>query len=119
MEGMRTKGHIVLVENPHRTSLAAAVLLSRGYRMSEVETWLRFRSALLDEFKDEHGSLFCEYCGRGGLIKEIPKGQKKDARVATIDHVIPLSKGGGRFDRDNLKLACLRCNQEKADKMPA
>jgi hypothetical protein len=35
---------------------------------------------------------------------------------ATIDHIIPLSKGGSNFP-DNLTLSCFDCNQSKADSM--
>ena len=36
---------------------------------------------------------------------------------ATIDHVIPLSKGGTN-GHDNLVLSCLKCNKEKGSKLP-
>jgi hypothetical protein len=36
--------------------------------------------------------------------------------LPTIDHVWPLSKGGG-WDRDNLKLACRSCNQDKGNRV--
>lgn len=35
--------------------------------------------------------------------------------TATIDHVIPLSKGGFHCP-NNVKIACLKCNQEKSNK---
>lgn len=35
--------------------------------------------------------------------------------LATIDHVVPLSKGGDEKDEKNLKVACYPCNQRKAD----
>ena len=35
---------------------------------------------------------------------------------ATIDHIIPVSKGGHPSDIDNLQLAHLQCNRAKADK---
>lgn len=41
-----------------------------------------------------------------------------DPRSATVDHVIPLSKGG-QHTRDNVKCACLRCNSSKQDRVPA
>ncbi|MCD9186704.1 MAG: HNH endonuclease [Pyrinomonadaceae bacterium] len=36
-------------------------------------------------------------------------------RTATIDHVIPLSRGGFHCP-NNAKIACLKCNQEKSNK---
>jgi len=115
---MKTRNHRVRHKEPHISSMAALVLLSTEYRMHEVRRWLEFRDKFLDEFIEENGCLFCEYCSERDLLREIPEGQKKSARLATIDHVMPLSRGGGRFDRDNLKLACFSCNQKKADKMP-
>ena len=35
--------------------------------------------------------------------------------TATIDHVIPLSKGGFHCP-NNVKIACLKCNQKKYNK---
>lgn len=36
------------------------------------------------------------------------------AETVTIDHVVPLSKGGSR-GRSNLVLCCSKCNGEKKD----
>lgn len=47
----------------------------------------------------------CFYCGR-------PIWQSY-----TIDHVIPLSKGGPN-KISNIVLACVRCNLEKGDTLP-
>lgn len=58
----------------------------------------------------KEGGWFCHYCakkvqrrfGQGGIDK------------ATIDHVIPKSRGGeSKFS--NFVLCCLQCNAEKAD----
>ncbi|WP_426491088.1 HNH endonuclease [Hymenobacter sp. 102] len=38
-------------------------------------------------------------------------------RHLTLDHIIPLSRGGG-WHRENLQCLCQHCNQAKADKMP-
>lgn len=35
--------------------------------------------------------------------------------LATLDHKIPLSKGGSNWP-DNLQMLCFRCNMEKNDK---
>ncbi len=46
----------------------------------------------------------CWYCS-----KHVGKNE------ATLDHVIPLARGGG-FERSNLVFACQSCNTEKGDK---
>jgi 5-methylcytosine-specific restriction endonuclease McrA len=50
---------------------------------------------------------FCSYCGSPGTPKTNP---------LTIDHIIPLSRGGTNR-RDNLTVACLRCNVSKHDSL--
>lgn len=37
---------------------------------------------------------------------------------ATVDHIIPLTKGGHPSDIENLQLAHFVCNRQKADKLP-
>ena len=37
-------------------------------------------------------------------------------KTATIDHVIPISKGGSRGSLFNMVLACAECNNAKADR---
>jgi sugar phosphate isomerase/epimerase len=37
----------------------------------------------------------------------------------TVDHVIPVSRGGAPDRWDNVVLACKRCNWRKADHLPA
>lgn len=51
----------------------------------------------------------CCYCGR-------TFGKKGTPRAATIEHVKPRSKGGTDA-RDNLKAACLHCNQHRGKQM--
>ena len=53
----------------------------------------------------EHGCK-CAYCGK-----------QMTRRGATLDHVVPRCMGG-THDLQNLKLACVDCNQRKADKSP-
>ena len=74
------------------------------------------------------GILSCEYCGKSPLIiydifsnkKEgsdyikYKKFKKEDG--ATCDHKDPISKGGNRFNYDNLAVCCSRCNTLKGDK---
>jgi hypothetical protein len=78
------------------------------------KAWMKFREKHLARLKKERGTLRCEYCGRGPL--RIRGGGDK-SRMATLDHAVPLSGGGGMFDEGNLKVSCLRCNKRK-DRMP-
>lgn len=48
----------------------------------------------------------CAYCGR-----------RRSRKRMTIDHIIPLSKGG-TDDMDNLQCTCKMCNYLKEDMMP-
>lgn len=77
------------------------------------------------------GPLMCEYCNAGPLViydianypteedLENPNYRFNDEfnpeDGATCDHRIPQSKGGDKFNYDNLAVCCYKCNQEKKD----
>jgi 5-methylcytosine-specific restriction endonuclease McrA len=65
------------------------------------------------------GQLSCHYCGRSGLVSALPDGHtKKDLKnLATLDHIVPRSKGGAEFDEANIVIACHTCNHRKADNL--
>lgn len=106
----------VRVKNPHLRSMAAAVLLERKLRDEELADWFLFRSWFLAKQKALNGELICHYCGKTGLQEDINKVDSEDL-LATIDHVIPRSKGGPEKDESNLVVACYPCNQKKKDKV--
>lgn len=55
----------------------------------------------------------CAICGR-----PVDKSLKfPDPLSATVDHIIPIAKGGHPSDVANLQLAHLKCNRWKADKL--
>lgn len=54
--------------------------------------------------RDEH---CCQYCGVHGTAPEL-----------TIDHVIPVSRGGNPSSWENQVVACKRCNSRKANHLP-
>lgn len=57
----------------------------------------------------------CAICG-----KPINKKLKyPDPLSATVDHIIPIDKGGHPSDMNNLQLAHLSCNRQKSDKLVA
>ncbi len=55
----------------------------------------------------------CGICGQP-VDKSLPTS---DLMSATIDHIIPIAKGGHPSDIDNLQLAHRKCNRAKSDKL--
>jgi len=85
----------------------------------------------LKDMQKEKGDLYCEYCNKGPLTiyditeEDLKNGpQKVGGRIrfnvrfnpkdgATCDHKEPQSKGGDKFDYNNLAVCCYSCNQKK------
>lgn len=55
----------------------------------------------------------CAYCGRS-----VSKTPPCEALLATVDHILPISRGGPS-SWTNLVSACKECNNRKADRTPA
>lgn len=66
---------------------------------------LRNRSRKRHQLSSRDGGAICAYCGLRFKLRRL-----------TIDHVVPLSRGGTNA-LTNLVLACGPCNQSKADKL--
>lgn len=66
----------------------------------------RRRKEFAKELLRKHGP-YCAICGKRLKKNEI-----------TIDHIIPLSKGGADIIQ-NMQLACLPCNSRKSDNLPS
>jgi 5-methylcytosine-specific restriction endonuclease McrA len=58
--------------------------------------------------------LLRKHAGLCAICREPVSLRLGDRNYATVDHVIPVSKGG-RDAPDNWQLACMPCNQAKAD----
>lgn len=54
----------------------------------------------------------CAYCGRS-----VSKTPAREALLATVDHILPASRGGAS-SWTNLVSACKECNNRKADRTP-
>lgn len=54
----------------------------------------------------------CFYCGCEMTFARTPRGTKRPPNLATLEHVVPVSRGGSHT-WDNVVLACLRCNFSK------
>jgi 5-methylcytosine-specific restriction endonuclease McrA len=57
----------------------------------------------------------CAACGIDTLHPQTPRGERSRRRFnwATLDHIVPLSQGGGHT-WDNAQLLCLSCNSRKS-----
>ena len=55
----------------------------------------------------------CGICGRP-VDKSLKQG---NPMAPTIDHIIPIAKGGHPSSLDNLQLAHWSCNRQKSDKL--
>ena len=62
--------------------------------------WTKVRASVLSR-----DGYTCAYCG--------------SVEANTVDHVVPLSKGGEPYDMENLVACCSRCNSMKRDKSDA
>jgi 5-methylcytosine-specific restriction endonuclease McrA len=80
--------------------LSHAIGPKRNRRRSSPKYYRRIKKLLFD--KRPH----CGYCDAKLTLEE-----------ATIDHIIPLDRGGSN-GQDNLRLACKACNGKKGNQMP-
>lgn len=106
------KRNIVEDKNPHPTSRASYVKLIQKLAKQDdficmrfhFMRWVNFRNAFIAYFEFHLEKLFCGYCKKSLTTK-----------TATIDHIQPVSKGGGIFDKSNMMICCHKCNQLKRD----
>lgn len=56
-------------------------------------------------------------CGICGNPVDVSIKDPRNPMAPTIDHIIPIAKGGHPSDFDNLQLAHRWCNRQKADKL--
>ena len=77
--------------------------------------WKRIQRRKKDLWNCNHK---CFYCDIETVYIEItPSHDLTGSNVATLDHFIPISKGGGSR-LHNLVISCNDCNKKKADEMP-
>ena len=118
---------VIAVEVPHVQSLASLIKLKKFYQSVDenlkfkdlsYKVYLRFRNRWLKQQKNKNKNLTCFYCGAKNLNPNINSPKiSSNKQKATIDHKIPISKGGLKFCEKNLVVACYTCNEKKADKI--
>ena len=115
--------HRVYVDKPHVQSYTSYVLLQNELLLQDVDyiatEWkkrVEFSRNFLRNVLAAKGDLTCKYCNKNGLIIELEGMRVPKKRLATTDHVVPVSKGGALYDYKNVVVACYYCNTRKGDK---
>ncbi len=118
--------HTIYYDVTSANTLAAGVLLKRYYQLRDVDNdgshakrirkKIKFSQNYLTKIKAEKGVLSCTYCPRTNLIIEKKGKRIPDSFKATIDHIIPISNGGARYDEKNICVCCGKCNSKKGSK---
>lgn len=66
----------------------------------------------------ERDGLRCALCGGECDPADHKQGQSVGPTYPSIDHIVPMSKGGGHT-WDNVQIAHIKCNRQKSDKVVA
>lgn len=77
--------------------------MSASWAGGSTRTWRKLRMYVLDR-----DGFACQVPVRGGT--EDNGGQVCGAFATHVDHIVPLSKGGPKYDDRNCRAACSRCN---------
>jgi 5-methylcytosine-specific restriction endonuclease McrA len=57
----------------------------------------------------------CYYCNRPMLLAKGPSEGRQPPHLCTLDHIIPLSRGGAFAPTQNAVAACAQCNNDRGD----
>lgn len=116
----KAKQTIRVCQNATPGTWGSHQLLLHEYRMlDEDDHWSQaiFNITWLRDMELSYGPLWCSYCGKEELrIYDFHEKQYLH-NMATVDHYIARSKAPELSrDRSNLRVACWKCNNKKADK---
>lgn len=75
---------------------------------------VRFSRNHLSDIQRKEGSLTCTYCSKPNLVIELHGMKVSHSIKATIDHIVPKSKGGELFNTENIAVCCGKCNSKKS-----
>ncbi len=114
--------HVVCAPEPHEQSLAALLLIKNDYMHLDPEAnphiswkiYKRRRKQVLKEHFAKYGKYICAYCKRDDLTADI---RQSDPRRVTIDHIVPISRGGNLTSRLNMAVCCSECNNKKGNSL--
>lgn len=75
-----------------------------------------FSRRFLQKILRTKGILKCHYCTNKNLIIQWNSNYKiPKCKLATIDHINPVSNGGDIYNESNLVVCCSECNSKKGN----
>lgn len=77
--------------------------MSQSWESGSDSRWRRFRLTILE---------------RDNGVCTI-QGQDCTGVATQVDHIVPLSRGGGKFDPSNCRASCCTCNTSRGNRVPA
>lgn len=111
IDNPKTYASYVMLKN-YYTERDETIVNSFKFRMQKIA----FSRSYLSKVLADKGCLTCSYCDKSNLVIEFDGMKVPKDVLATVDHVVPTSKGGGHFDVNNIRVACSTCNSKKGDK---
>lgn len=109
--GSKTYAASVML-NDYYHGLDEDYLKSYNGRMERIQ----FSRETLTMWQTKFCSLFCVYCNKKGLQIEYHGMKLASDIMATLEHLNPVSKGGGVFDLSHIVCACGTCNRNRSNK---
>lgn len=113
----------IFEKEPHPQSRANYIKLVRYYKQldptTSVHYYLKensgFRNKFLKSVLEKNGIIKCYYCGKELIIEEDYSKHNTTENLATLDHIVPISKGGSKYDPNNINVSCKACNLKKSN----
>jgi len=131
LSGSTVFNHVIYNDEVSSKSLSALILLNDYLReidedylneINELQEYLNRRFLFLIRTKRKDGDLVCHYCGKNHLEIgyrhiSLSKLNNNNPRLATIDHVIPVSSilKIDKLDEENWVVCCKKCNRRKGN----
>jgi len=122
--------HVIYNDDVSCQSQSALILLNDYLRENdedflkaewELQEYLNLRYIFLLKTKRIKGDLVCHYCGKphleiGYRSVKMCNLNNKNPKLATVDHVEPISSGIDKLDIKNWVVACKKCNSRKGSR---
>ena len=119
------ESHSIYFNVDQPNTLASLILLKNDYLLQDERNkrsycyrrkMIEFSRGYLTSVQNKFKTLYCTYCGKPDLTIELEGMKVNHKKMATIDHIDPISKGGALVDPKNVTCCCGKCNGEKSNK---